>query len=80
MTTPVEESLHQLARDCEALQLRWALIGGFAVSARAEPRFTRDVDICVLGGDDTDAEAIVVRFRRLGYQVDLRTLARAPVA
>lgn len=27
MTTPVEESLHRLARDCEALGLQWALIG-----------------------------------------------------
>lgn len=45
MTTPVEESLRRLARDAAALQLQWALIGGFAVSARAEPRFTRDVDV-----------------------------------
>lgn len=70
MTTPLEESLHRLARDCEALQLQWALIGGFAVSARAEPRFTRDIDICVLVADDTDAEATVMRLRRLGYEVE----------
>lgn len=70
MTTPLEESLHRLARDCEALQLQWALIGGFAVSARTEPRFTRDIDVCVLVADDTDAEATVMRLRRLGYAVE----------
>lgn len=50
--------------------MQWALIGGFAVSARAEPRFTRDIDICVLVADDTDAEATVMRLRRLGYEVE----------
>lgn len=70
MTTPVEESLHRFVRDCEALRLQWALIGGFAVSARAEPRFTRDIDVCVLVADDTDAEATVMRLRRLGYEVE----------
>lgn len=70
MTTAVEVSLHRLARDCEALQLQWALIGGFAVSTRAEPRFTRDVDICVLVADDSHAEATVMRLRSLGYAVE----------
>lgn len=70
MTTPVEESLRQLAHDAAALQLRWALIGGFAVSARAEPRFTRDVDACVRVEGDSDAEAIVAALRRRGYTVD----------
>lgn len=70
MTTPVEESLHRLARDCEVLHLRWALIGGFAVSARAEPRFTRDVDICVLVADDREAETTAMRLRGLGYEVE----------
>lgn len=70
MTTPLEESLHRLARDCDALRLQWALVGGFAVSARAEPRFTRDIDVCVQVVDDTDAEATVMRLRRLGYEVE----------
>lgn len=70
MTTPIEESLRRLVRDCSALELQWALIGGFAVSARAEPRFTRDVDACVLVNDDADAEAIVLRLRDAGYGVE----------
>jgi len=70
MTTPIEESLRRLVRDCATLELRWALIGGFAVSARAEPRFTRDVDACVLVHDDADAEAIVMRLGHRGYDVE----------
>lgn len=70
MTTPVEESLRRLVHDAETLELRWALIGGFAVSARAEPRFTRDVDVCVLVDDDAGAEATVMRLRHLGYEVE----------
>lgn len=35
---PVEGALIQLASHLEALRLRWALIGGLAVSALAEPR------------------------------------------
>lgn len=38
---------------------RVALVGGLAVSARAEPRNTRDVDLAVRVADDADAEAIV---------------------
>lgn len=70
MTTPIEESLHRFARDCDVLQLPWALIGGFAVSARAEPRFTRDIDVCILVVNDTDAEATVRGLRDLGYVVE----------
>lgn len=42
-----------------SLGLRCALVGGFAVSVRAEPRFTRDVDLMVAVDDDTAAEAMV---------------------
>jgi len=70
MTTPILESLGQLVRDCDVLDLRWALIGGLAVSARAEPRFTRDVDICVLVADDAGAEATVRALVGLGYTIE----------
>lgn len=36
----------------------WALVGGLAVSARAEPRTTRDVDVVVTVEDDPDAESV----------------------
>ena len=46
-----------------------ALVGGLAVSARAEPRFTRDVDLAVAVVNDAQAEALVGEFRGHGYQV-----------
>jgi predicted nucleotidyltransferase len=46
----------------------WALVGGLAVSVRAEPRFTRDVDLAVAVEDDSQAEALVGDLRRAGYE------------
>ncbi len=37
----------QVAAELTATDLDWALIGGLAISARLEPRFTRDVDLVV---------------------------------
>lgn len=36
-----------------------ALVGGLAVSARTEPRFTRDIDLAVAVADDPAAERLV---------------------
>lgn len=69
MSNLVVESLRRLVHDLELLKAQWALIGGFAVSARAEPRFTRDVDVCVLVADDAAAEGIVLSLGHLGYTV-----------
>ena len=44
-----------------------ALVGGLAMSARAEPRFTRDVDLVVGVRDDLDAEVLVRDLRARGY-------------
>jgi len=57
------------AADLDALGRRWALVGGFAVSARTEPRFTRDADLAVLVTDDRDAEALVLALQDRGYRV-----------
>lgn len=65
----VLESLRRLVQDLADIEARWALIGGLAVSARAEPRFTRDVDVSVLADDDEDAERVVTALRRLGYSI-----------
>jgi Nucleotidyl transferase AbiEii toxin, Type IV TA system len=44
----------------EALSTRrFALVGGIAVSARSEPRFTRDLDLAVAVRDDPTAEEVV---------------------
>jgi hypothetical protein len=47
----------------------WAVIGGLAVSARAEPRFTRDIDLALAVADDADAEALVRALGASGYRV-----------
>lgn len=46
-----------------------ALVGGMAVSARTEPRFTRDLDFAVAVENDSKAEEYVYRMRQLGYEL-----------
>lgn len=48
-----------------------ALVGGIAVSARAEPRFTRDLDLAVAVENDEKAEEYVFRMRQHGYELSL---------
>jgi hypothetical protein len=52
----LEAALRRAAEDLDRSGRPWALVGGFAVSARAEPRFTRDVDIAVMVDGDRAAE------------------------
>ena len=63
----VERALAAAARDLRASEKRFALVGGIAVSVRAEVRFTRDVDIAVAVTDDAEAEALVFDLRSRGY-------------
>lgn len=65
----LEAALRHAADDLTHLGAGWALIGGFAVSARTEPRFTRDVDIAVAVADDTAAEALVRSLLADGYRL-----------
>lgn len=65
---PVDAALRRIAADLDRHQHRWALVGGFAVSARAEPRFTRDVDIAVAIPDDDTAESVVRTLMAEGYR------------
>ncbi len=55
----LEHALLAVASDLTALGRQFALVGGLAVSARAEVRFTRDVDLAVAVVDDADAEQLV---------------------
>jgi predicted nucleotidyltransferase len=65
----LEATLRRVARDLDARGRRWALIGGLAVSARAEPRTTRDVDIVVEVTNDSDAESLVLDLQASGFRV-----------
>jgi hypothetical protein len=53
-----------------AWDVRWALVGGFAVSVRSEPHVTRDVHVVVVGGDDQAAERLVRSLIDEGYRLD----------
>jgi predicted nucleotidyltransferase len=66
----LEAVLRRAARDLDALGARWALVGGLAVSARAEPRLTRDVDVVVAVATDAEAERLVHDLAARGYRVD----------
>lgn len=67
----LEAVLARVAADLDGLGVGWALVGGFAVSARCEPRFTRDVDVAVAVADDATAEDLVRRLTARGYVVEM---------
>ena len=64
-----EAALRRIVSDLRALARRFALVGGLAVSARTEPRLTRDADIAVLVTDDRDAESLVRDLQARGWRV-----------
>lgn len=64
----LEAALRRLAADLARNDRSWAIVGGFAVSARAEPRFTRDIDVAVAVRDDAESEAIVRSLIADGYR------------
>jgi len=65
----LEAVLRSAALDLAGLGARWALVGGLAVSARTEPRFTRDVDLVIAVADDRAAEQTVHALQQRGYHV-----------
>lgn len=59
--------MRRAAYDLAAVGLEFALIGGLAVGARAEARFTGDVDIAVRVADDATFERHIAALRARGY-------------
>ena len=55
--TSFEGALREVTGHLAHAGVRFALIGGLAVSARTEPRFTRDADLAVAVTSDAEAEA-----------------------
>jgi predicted nucleotidyltransferase len=66
---PLAAALRRAAEDLDRSGRRWALVGGFAVSARVEPRFTSDVDMAVMVDNDEAAESLVRSLIADGYVV-----------
>jgi hypothetical protein len=66
--TTLELALRQIA-DLTETRSSFALVGGLAVSARTEPRFTCDADIAVAVDSDAEAEALLLSLRMAGYEI-----------
>ncbi|MCK6534919.1 MAG: nucleotidyl transferase AbiEii/AbiGii toxin family protein [Polyangiaceae bacterium] len=64
----LENALRGTVEELRARGRRFALVGGLAVSVRAEVRFTRDVDLAVVVLDDADTEGLVFELRSKGYR------------
>jgi hypothetical protein len=67
--TSIEEQLRKATYDIAASGTRFAVVGGLAVSARAEPRMTRDADFAIAVHNDQEAERIVRAMTVRGYTV-----------
>jgi predicted nucleotidyltransferase len=68
--TSLEAALRQIHIDLTEIHVSFALVGGLAVSARTEPRFTRDADLAVAIASDAEAEALIHTLRARGYGID----------
>jgi hypothetical protein len=68
--TSLEAALRQIHSDLTEARVSFALIGGLAVSARTEPRFTRDADLAVALASDAEAEALIHSLRVRGYSIE----------
>jgi hypothetical protein len=66
--TAVERALKDFLAACPQ-DVEIALVGGIAVSARTEPRFTRDLDFAVAVVGDDEASQYVFRLRGAGYEI-----------
>jgi hypothetical protein len=62
------EGLIRVGTDLKALRLRWAVIGGMAVSFRSVARATKDLDVAIAVGSESEAEEVVLSLRIRGYQ------------
>ena len=67
--TTVEQQLREAANDMAKIGAKFAVVGGLAVSARAEPRMTRDADLAIAVQSDQEAESVIFAMQRLGYSV-----------
>lgn len=82
----LEQAVARLVNELDELDREWVLIGGLAVSARAEPRTTRDIDVALVVETDREAEELVrllssrgYRFRERGVMEQVQTERLAAV-
>jgi hypothetical protein len=65
----LEAALRRFPRDLRAVNVRWALVGGFAVSAYAGGRATADIDVAVAVDSDAEVERAIYGLNSAGYEV-----------
>ena len=65
--TDLVGALARALADLDALGSKVALVGGLAIAVRADPRFTRDVDLAVSVADDEGAEVVIRGLLHRGY-------------
>jgi predicted nucleotidyltransferase len=65
--TAISAAAAAVANKLSSLGVRYALVGGLAVSVRTEPRFTQDLDLAVAVTDDAGAEQVVHGLLRSSY-------------
>ncbi|MFN0029998.1 MAG: nucleotidyl transferase AbiEii/AbiGii toxin family protein [Acidimicrobiales bacterium] len=65
----LEAELRRIDQELRAIGAAFAVVGGLAVSVRAEPRLTRDADLAVAVTGDEQAEAVVRELVARGYVV-----------
>lgn len=68
--TALEATLRQICTDLAEARSSYAIVGGLAVSARTEPRFTRDADIAVAVASDAEAEGLIRTLQGSGYTIE----------
>lgn len=66
---PVTEAAAKASSNLDKMGARFALVGGLAVSAWGEPRYTRDVDVAVGVDDDEEAERLIRALSARGYEI-----------
>jgi hypothetical protein len=65
---PVTDAAARAATDLSEFGARFALVGGLAVSAWGEPRYTRDVDLAVGVDGDEEAEQVIRELSARDYE------------
>lgn len=65
----VTEGAARAAADLADLGARFALVGGLAVSAWGEPRYTRAVDLAVAVDADEEAEQLIRQLSARSYEI-----------
>ncbi len=64
----LESALRRIPGDMRKVNVRWALVGGFAVSTYAGGRATVDIDVALALDSDSDIDRVVFQLTGLGYQ------------